>query len=402
MVRIKHLIKAVLIHAVINLCFAYALIPRRQKAPKYFFFSLTKEQSIRDESLGNLFDFLNDERFGFDATSNNSIVEIRNLKYIWPRNKISVTYDIALHLLFRCTKRAKLLKIYIDMLKKTYIKGAGTFSALEWKRNVFDLLIWQKFLNGNSLEILLFTTQSSALRLPPVFLLPKKENVKKIMFWYGTNTEPIERTSNVEKTHTNASLLNNCIDQHYVWDEFQREILKSKGLLNIEAKGSILFLPRKAERFTFEFPTIIYFDVTPVTKSIHEDIYISTLVGIVTVCDEISQQTNTKIKILVKPKRMYAKNHSKKYIQLLKNLQIDEQLEILDPTSDTYSLIESAKLTLGMVFTSPVLIAKELNKPGAFVALNGTHFPDRYNDMKVISNATELKKIILSTLELDL
>jgi hypothetical protein len=247
------------------------------------------------------------------------------------------------------------LKIYVDILKNTYIQGLGILSPFEWKRSVFDLLIWQEFLNGNSCNILLLTTQSSALRLPPVFLLPKKTNVKRIMFWYGTNTEPIKGTSYVEKKHPNVSQFNNCVDLHYVWDEFQSKILKRKGFINIETKGSILFLPRKVKEIDFEFPTIIYFDVTPVAKSIDpiaEDFCISTLVGIVSVCDIITQEFNTKIKILVKPKRMHANIHSKKYRQVLTKLQTQEKLEILDSASDIYSLIESAELTLGLVFTS--------------------------------------------------
>lgn len=386
------------------MCFALALIPIRQKAPKYFFFSLTEEQAIRNRRTDNLLDFLNEPRFGFDAELKNSLIEVRSFKLILSGRKISVTFDMALYLLFRCIKRKRLLRIYNETIKKTYNKSIGHFTILEWKRDVFDFCIWQDFFDDSPTKSYLFTTQSSETKLPTAFIFPNTTSIKKIMFWYGTNTEPIGSTLSVEKRHSNVDQLNYYVNRHYVWDLFQSEILRKKGILNTEVKGSILFTARELRNIPSLTPSLIYFDVTPYAKSVSfytEELCMSTLNGVISACEEITKQTNVKVKVLVKPKRPYNKNHSEKYVNLLKNLENQERLEILDSTSDVYSLISSVNLTLGIVFTSPVLIAKELNKPGAFVALSEENFPETYNDMKVISNVTELKKTIISTLDLN-
>ena len=352
----------------------------------------------------SLLNFLNETRFSFGAELKNSLIEVRNLKYIWFGRKISVTYDSALYLLFRCIKRKKLLRIYKYTFKKTFSQYMDSTSILDWKRNVFDLYIWQESFKDSSGDTYLFTTQSSETKLPPAFMFPNSTNIKKVMFWYGTNTEPIEIASSIKKRHSNADQLNHFVNQHYVWDQFQSEILAMKGIVNVEVKGSILFIPRELKKISFGTPSLIYFDVTPDARSIPPytvEFCISTLLGIVSVCDEITRQTNIKINVFVKPKRSYNKNASKKYTNLLKQMQIQEKLKILDSKSNIYGLISNINLTLGIVFTSPVLVAKELDKPGAFVALNGENFSETYNEMKVISNVTQLKSIILSTLELN-
>jgi hypothetical protein len=388
----------------LTISFVFALIPKRRKIPKYYFFSLSEEQAIMNRCTDSLLNFLNETRFSFGAELKNSLIEVRNLKYIWFGRKISVTYDSALYLLFRCIKRKKLLRIYKYTFKKTFSQYMDSTSILDWKRNVFDLYIWQESFKDSSGDTYLFTTQSSETKLPPAFMFPNSTNIKKVMFWYGTNTEPIEIASSIKKRHSNADQLNHFVNQHYVWDQFQSEILAMKGIVNVEVKGSILFIPRELKKISFGTPSLIYFDVTPDARSIPPytvEFCISTLLGIVSVCDEITRQTNIKINVFVKPKRSYNKNASKKYTNLLKQMQIQEKLKILDSKSNIYGLISNINLTLGIVFTSPVLVAKELDKPGAFVALNGENFSETYNEMKVISNVTQLKSIILSTLELN-
>lgn len=398
---IKHAIQSLLIFIFLTICFAFALIPIRQKAPKYIFFSLTEEQAIRNRSTNRLVNFLNETRFSFDANSTNSLIEVRNLKYIWLGRKISVTYDSALYVMTKCIKRKKLLKLYKETFNKTYARRLDKSSFLNWKRDVFDLVIWKEFFNNQSADTYLFTTQSSETKLPPAFLFPSKTNIKKIMFWYGTNTEPIDRALTSNKRHSNADQLNHYVNQHYVWDQFQSEILMKKGIVNSEVKGSMLFIPRDLKKITFPVPTLLYFDVTPHAKSISpytEEFCISVLSGVVFACDEIAREKNLKIDILIKPKRRHNKNHSKEYRNLLQKFQVEEKIKILDSTSNIYELIVSVNLTLGIAFTSPVLIAKELNKPGAFVCLNAKKSFDTYNKIKVISNVQELKKLILSTL----
>jgi polysaccharide biosynthesis PFTS motif protein len=297
--------------------------------------------------------------------------------------------------------RNVLSRIYVGILKRTWAQSANSLNLLEWKRSTFDSQIWQEFLSSTLTDKYLITTQSSEFKLPPAFISANNTRVSKIMLWYGTNTEPLEPTINSAKTHSNYFELNNYIDKHYVWDDFQSNLLESKGITNREVKGSMVFIPRDISLIRLNFPTIVYFDVTPqfrTNSSYTEQFCTSTLLEIISACDEISKLIGKKITLLVKPKRKYYKIHSKKYLHLLKELRINEKIEIVDPATNVYDLIASADITLGIIYTSPVLIAKELKKPGFFVGFNKVQIMDNYNGVKVVGHSAELRKIISSTL----
>ena len=401
LIIIKKIVFFILTQATLILLFIPAFFLKRRKAPKYFIFSLTGEQAIINKSTDKLFEFLNEERFGFDACKENCLIEVRRYKYIFFGKKMSVTYDAAIHVLLRCMDRNRLLKIYTRILKRTWTQNTNSMSLFEWKKLILDSQIWQEFLGGALTDIFLITTQSSEFRLPPAFKSEKNTRVNKIMFWYGTNTEPLGSPLNSAKVHSNKFELNHFIDKHYVWDEFQSQLLEKKGITNREVKGSIVFIPRDTKPTRLNFPTVVYFDVTPhfITNSAYtEEFCISTLLEVISACDEISKKIGKNINLLVKPKRNYTKIHSKKYLNLMKELHSSKLIEIAHPAVNIYDLISGADITLGIIYTSPVLIAKELRKPSFFLGLNKTWIPNDYNDVKVLGNSAQLKENIFSIL----
>lgn len=402
---LEKLLQILLKQTVLTLLFIFCFFCPKHQKPKYIFFSLIEEQALSNTQGRSLIDFLNEDRFGFEASEKNTLIEIRKIKYVWWKKNFYATYDVALYLLFRCVDKKKLAKLYFEISKETFQSSRYSFSILEWKVNVFDLKLWQEFIRGLSSDLYLLTTQSSEFKLPSAFFLPAHSNVKKIMFWYGTNTEALGIKQLHSKQHSNASQLNQYIDIHYVWDNYQNNLLKNKGLINLEVKGSITFIPRKSKKLVCQSPSLIYFDVTPQTKANSAytvDFCKSNLVGIVSVCNEISKEYKLRIDLLVKPKRRYRKLDSQTYIRFLEKLKDDKKIVILNENSNIYSLISSTNLTLGIAFTSPVLIAKELNVPGFFLGLDGPRFPDMYNEVKVLTNTLDLKETILSALNLDL
>jgi hypothetical protein len=400
----KKLLQVLFRQTTLTILFLFSFFQKKQDFPRYFFFSLTEEQALVNKDVSGLLNFLNEDRFGFQATKKNTLIEIRKIKYLLRGKHLSITYDATVYLLFRCVDKKELPKLYFEILRETSKLRSDYLNLLDWKINVFDRKIWEKFVKNLQCELRLLTTQSSEYRLPSAFFLPTQSKLKKIMFWYGTNTEPLEFNQGITKKHLNALQLNQHIDSHFVWDSFQSILLSKKGIINLEVKQSMTFVPRNLKKISFRSPSLVYFDVTPKAKvdsAYTEDFCKSNLFGIVSVCEEISREFNIKIDVLVKPKRKYRKLDSKTYIQILEKLKDDKKLVILDKNSNIYSLISSTSLTLGIAFTSPVLIAKELNMPGFFLGLNGPRFPDTYNEVKVLTNALDLKETILSALNLD-
>ena len=85
-----------------------------------------------------------------------------------------------------------------------------------------------------------------------------------------------------------------------------------------------------------------------------------------------SLKSNEKTKysrILLKPKRNYSKkwrggvSHSIQYMDFMSNLQQNNMIEVLRADVNLYELVGSVSLVVGIPFTSPVNVAKELNVP---------------------------------------
>jgi polysaccharide biosynthesis PFTS motif protein len=74
----------------------------------------------------------------------------------------------------------------------------------------------------------------------------------------------------------------------------------------------------------------------------------------------------------LKPKREYGRklrgglSHSTQYLELIYKLHRLNSIELLKPEVDLYGLVGSADLVVGIPFTSPVVLAKELNVPSFF------------------------------------
>jgi polysaccharide biosynthesis PFTS motif protein len=74
----------------------------------------------------------------------------------------------------------------------------------------------------------------------------------------------------------------------------------------------------------------------------------------------------------LKPKRKYARklrgglSPSSEYTELIGKLQRLNSIEVLNPDVDLYQLVRNASLVIGIPFTSPVILAKEMNVPCFF------------------------------------
>ena len=177
----------------------------------------------------------------------------------------------------------------------------------------------------------------------------------------------------------------------------------SDGISNVKAVGSILFVkPEFLSRDNSEF-LLAYFDVTPIENA---DTYYTpermctNLSRIVEITSQLSATKKMKINLLVKPKRDINLNHSREYIHMLNAYQKDGKLEILKPEVNIYGLAGSVDCIIGIPFTSPVVVGREVTTPATFIDVHKDDYqlPEIHNGFKVISDDIQL----MSWLELSL
>jgi hypothetical protein len=368
-------------------------------------FSLTNEQVFNEKSAGSFFKFLSEPRMNFSANEENSVIELRkNLKF-FKLGKSFTTLDISLYLISKHLTIKDTFQIYLDLIREmALIEKVNNLNFRSIKFSILDKYVWLKFNRKANKNSYLFTTQSSENSLPAAFSFADESKFTKIMFWYGTNISIIRDLANDKSFHPNRIKINEVIDKHFVWDLNQANYLHSMGLQNLEIKGSIIFRPRQIIPIHESELLIIYFDVTPQKRAnnFYSEINcFNNLTLVADVCTEISKDFNIKLNLIVKPKRPYKRIYSKKYERYLLKLQKERRVKILRSNEDLYSLISSGIVTVGVAYTSPVLIAKELKKAHFFISGNEElKMPDSHNGIKVLKNKQQLYKNICEVLQL--
>jgi polysaccharide biosynthesis PFTS motif protein len=215
------------------------------------------------------------------------------------------------------------------------------------------------------------------------------------MFWYSTNSQPILKKGLTLERPIFGESLNRSVDMHYVWDLNSKDFLMSDGISNVKAVGSILFVkPELLSRDNSEF-YLTYFDVTPFENA---DTYYTTermcanLSKIVEITSQLSTKKKLKINLLVKPKRVININHSREYIHMLNTYEKNGLLEILKPEVNIYGIASSVDCIIGIPFTSPVVVGREITTPATFIDMHKDdyHLPETHNGFKVISDDIQL------------
>ena len=227
------------------------------------------------------------------------------------------------------------------------------------------------------------------------------------MFWYSTNWRPIQKHTGSTVPEIISKDLDVFVDLHLVWDKFEIETLREYGIVKAKDFGSMLFYPAANARVLPKVLTVTFFDVTPFKDSTgfySEQMAIRNILGLVTTIARLKESSGLQISLQIKPKRKYltahskySKAHSSEYVNLLHNLSQNGSLKQLPSDSNLYHIVGSSSLVLGTPFTSPVLIAKELDVSCAFMSLGegGFILPSLRNGIRVISKEAELEEILL-------
>ena len=387
--RKKDVFRDLLIVGFLLLNLLLAMLFNRSKVNKLasnpsFIYSLTPEQILSKGRTEPLREFLREPRFEKLFLGKHLVVESRKIyKFLGQNNYngLEIVFDTSLWIAKNRLTRKTILRIIREAVCKLFQifrKGKqDEFQAL--RELVIDEPVWRYFIKESSQtdEINIVTTQSQFLRLPYAFYIVAKNRVVRSMLWYSTNSNAIQNRKTQTLFDPQHFRFEN-IDNHFVWTSEQKlSLMKYNPNAKIVVAGSILFKPRQnVEKKAQDLNrNIVIFDVTPFDKLDVEVLYNREVLTdfIEDLVSAFSSHTNTNsARIFLKPKREYGRrlrgglSHSTQYMELIGKLHRLNSIEILKPEVDLYQLVGSAELVVGIPFTSPVVLAKELNIPSFF------------------------------------
>ena len=359
---------------------------RRKKLTNHpiFVYSLTPEQILTEGSKEPLREFLKESRFQNLFLKKQIIVESKKLYNFVGRNKendMEIVFDTSIWIAKNVLSRKIVFKVIQESISRLIqvFRNAKQEQMHVLRELVIDEPVWRYYLEETQPPVTtdIVTTQSQYLRLPYAFYINDEYRMVRSMLWYSTNSNPIQN-SKTHKLFDPEHFRFNRIDNHFVWTSEQKKFLeKYNPNAKINIVGAILFKPRQnIERNIHDLnQNIVIFDVTPFDGLDTEVLYNKEVLTdfIQDIVRTLSSSTNTNSsRLLLKPKRAYGRNlrgglsHSSEYIELLRKLHKLNSIELLKPDVDLYQLVGSASLVIGIPFTSPVILAKELNIPSFF------------------------------------
>lgn len=331
-------------------------------------FGLTPNQIFRKKSTTSLSEFLSNERFEFNSDVDFFLVERRTLRYEKHKpDNLLTTFDIGLYLFKNFLNRSEQLRIYLSAFRTI------THLLLHHKENsaqifcVKDLIIdtpLAKIL-ANDLQIKhLIITPSNLLTKPMLYFI-WKNTISSSMIWYSGNSIPIKHVGQFRELEDHSYYDVSQANSHYVWSDAHKTYLQSVTEGKVTKIGSMMFYPRGISTRPSKKFTILIFDVTPqVIRSYQKSIYsvalmLNFLQDIANVQNYFSTTNQHPIRWRLKYKRKYFNKHSPKYVSKLQTMEFD----LIAPDEDLYQCINEANFVVCVPYTSPAIIAQELEIP---------------------------------------
>ena len=180
------------------------------------------------------------------------------------------------------------------------------------------------------------------------------------------------------------------------------------GLKSVKQVGPIVFQEEEFRRKSEYSFIVTFFDVTPLNSIADKhssQIAISNLNGVLSVTQRLQKEFGEYLKIRVKPKREYSKRHSHDYINMMLEAVEVGAIELLDHVTNLYSAISESDIVLSVPFTSPSVIAKELDIPTFYCSFDSSDWeiPDTSSGIFVFKTQedlyAELKDLITMKLQ---
>jgi polysaccharide biosynthesis PFTS motif protein len=380
------------------LCLLFlGLFRRRVHSPTSIIFTLSPEQVYYGSSPKEVLRVFREEQFASRANFENPLIEVRSMRtLIFPN--ANFTFDVPIYVLHRILQRRNYLDFFSFMNNE--IRNPNNSSNLRlrnFKELLFNPHIYWLLLSDPDRPIDLITTQSSLKRLPSAFKIAGRQ--KKIMVWYSTNSKQIFDSEDKNRNGIEIEEFKDYVNEHWVWNEYEVKFLQSSGVRNVIPVGPVVFqYPKSAQKKSKTY-VITYFDVTPFQNFggfYSENNTTSVLNLIIRLSEVLNEKYPGQVLLLLKPKRKYRKSHSISYVSLVKKSVRNQKIGFIPPSANLYESIWSSDLVLAIPFTSPAVLAKELNVRSFFIwtGIGNWDIAATSDGVPVISSFEELLKEI--------
>lgn len=338
--------------------------------PTTIFFSLSNHQA---KSLNVMKAFLREVRFSPFLDASEILFQYASWKRAFILSR-EVTCDAAFRFLTCNIERIHLTqfcKIFFLNVLRLEICNAENFKYV--KRETFDKTVFELIDVREECKITLVCTNSFLFRLPAAFEKVDKSHFRKIMMWYSTNSRPFARENEIRTVEWKPEYIAEFIDINLVWNNSEKEFLRSLGVNRAESVGSILFQEKTiCERSTEHF-VITFFDVTPFKSRFDDRDYIyseesciKNLEEFALTIRELKVHYSENLIVRIKPKRKYQNIHSTKYLRELSALILELNIQFLEPNSNLYQTVSESDFVIGVPFVSPVILGQELGTKGVY------------------------------------
>lgn len=378
-------------------------------------FSLTNEQIYGRKDLRELESFFLQSRFPFNAECDKVYVAVRFKKkrkikhFANSRFQIKGYFEIfkeflpnpwllfIISILRSYRSRVILRKQLVPSLRDVYLEAESI---------LFDK-VFERIIGDNKSYLYLVCTQTYFMKIPS-FFSTKRNSCSRIMMWYSINSEPIPKQTESQVFVFPPHVVQD-IDLHYAWSREHKNWLQERGLENISVMGSMVFspLPEKSPSLTIRPKAtslkVIFFDVTPSKKA--DTIYsveasIRTLDALIQIRNDSARTSGMKIELCVKPKRSYSRNSSQEYVQALEIREKFGLVNVIDSSENLYDVIDKADLVVAAPYSSPAMIAREMNVGSVFFFLPdyGWKLKTNFFGIDSICNMKEMQEWFLQNL----
>jgi len=211
------------------------------------------------------------------------------------------------------------------------------------------------------------------------------------MVWYSQNTVPVVYASDNERSNI-PSYRHMQLDEHWVWTEQYAKQLRDLGSdATIHSVGPILWYLPEAGSHKGTVPTVVVFDVSPVTEEFARQLglvknyyaasnMIAFIEQVVATCEKTGARLGQPILVLLKHKRSHSEVHDRSYLQCVSKLLDGGRMQLAPAQTNLYSLIAATSVAVVVPYSSPAQVAATLGVPAIYFdptqQLLPTHDPE--------------------------
>lgn len=377
-------------------------------------------QNASTESLHNFFRKL----FSYKSQSPIYVIETNAIKSLW-REKgsflLNQNIDLFLYTSFLTSKQKIRLIVLMGVRVFYFLYHSRKFGSimLIWQQFIFQEPLYKMIEKQVSKRVLYLITTPSGYRNLPFIFEYFQNSIDSFMIWYSANSVPIKYKNQHDNRVQFATEIYKVlpIQNHLVWTTDHAKYLQSiiPKESNVSVKGSLMFYVQE-NNFANKIFDLAVFDVSPYSSStldeyqkipfelnsIYSEIHvIQFLEDIIKTVNLLSVNSKRHLTIAMKYKRELFDFHSQKYRNLIKEIELIQNITIIDSGANLYDLIDQSRSVIGFPFVSPCVIAKEIKVPTIYYSSSEIMAPyKKFHGVQVVQSLKGLHLFLEKTLNL--